>query len=256
MSYLRFGKGSEVVIAWHGYGEAAQSFQRLGQALEKEVSLYAIDFPMHGNTQWQSNTFDLDDAIGILQQLLSKEAIATFSLIGYSFGGRVAQAIFSHFTSQLNQLILIAPDGLDHHHLAFWLSLPVNMRRLVTKKLIQSNFLEQQLQSIATKKMLPPAVNYFIKHELSTKAHQLRAFFYWTNIIHFQQPHKVIVEQFTNSEIPIHLFLGERDQIIPSDVGKKWQEKVPTLSLHFIDVGHRMLGHQTLIDDLKQILCN
>ncbi len=254
ISYLSFGNGAKIIIALHGYGESAQSFQPLGIALQETCTLYAFDFPLHGSTNWRKNSFDSNDAVQILQQLIEKEDIGTFTLMGYSFGGRVAQTIFTYFEPQLEKLLLIAPDGLKSNSLTPWLLLPTILRKFTAQRFLQSSFLRAALQAVASKKILPLSANYFIKYQLKTKIQQQRAAFYWINIACFQRSSSKIKRTFSNSQVPIHLFLGTRDKVIPATLSKKWGRNLPHFFIHFIDARHRMLGSRTLMNEVKQTI--
>ena len=52
INYYIFGSGAKTLFCFHGYGEDGNSFAFLEKKLGLAYTLYAIDFPVHGKTQW------------------------------------------------------------------------------------------------------------------------------------------------------------------------------------------------------------
>jgi pimeloyl-ACP methyl ester carboxylesterase len=44
-----------------------------------------------------------------------------------------------------------------------------------------------------------------------------------------------------NPAMPIHLFMGRYDNIIPLASGLRLQRKIPSIKLHIVDKGHNLL---------------
>ncbi|MEO8713275.1 MAG: hypothetical protein ABI405_14180, partial [Parafilimonas sp.] len=68
INYYVFGTGNEILFCLHGYGEDGKSFAFLETHLGNTYTLYAIDFPFHGATEWNERQgFSTGDLIIIMQ---------------------------------------------------------------------------------------------------------------------------------------------------------------------------------------------
>ncbi|TXT32223.1 MAG: alpha/beta hydrolase fold protein, partial [Chitinophagaceae bacterium] len=110
--YMRFGTGERLVFCFHGYGELASSFAVFEPYLGNEFTLIAIEAPFHGKTDWQGELLlKPSDLITVMKEIAGDNHQA-WILFGYSMGGRMAMKIMELIPEQIEQLILVAPDGL------------------------------------------------------------------------------------------------------------------------------------------------
>src|SRR6056297_3448127 len=49
-----WGDGSIPVVALHGFSDTGAIFEPFGKVLADHCTLYAVDLPFHGKTQWKS----------------------------------------------------------------------------------------------------------------------------------------------------------------------------------------------------------
>src|SRR5882757_6972898 len=113
--YSRWGTGNKILLCFHGYGESADSFAFLGDALGNEFTILAIDLPFHGRTEWEEGLIFLpDDLLAFLEKITAGLAGAAgrWWLLGYSMGGRVALSLMEKIPEKIGRLVLVAPDGL------------------------------------------------------------------------------------------------------------------------------------------------
>src|SRR5258707_10480516 len=86
INYYVFGNGAEILYCLHGYGEDGGSFSFLEKQLGSDYTLYAIDFPHHGSTQWnEKEPFNTNDLLSIINLIQPDKNIKT-SLLAYSMG--------------------------------------------------------------------------------------------------------------------------------------------------------------------------
>ncbi len=101
------GSGEKLLICLHGFGESALHFKCLAPALGDTYTIIALDMPLHGKTE--------DDLPALIAQLLEQHGRQRFSLMGYSMGGRLALCVIEKMAAQVDELILLAPDGLKNN---------------------------------------------------------------------------------------------------------------------------------------------
>jgi predicted esterase len=49
-------------------------------------------------------------------------------------------------------------------------------------------------------------------------------------------------------KIPVHIFMGNYDRIIPVPHAQKFKKELETVQLHILDKGHRVFDSETLPD--------
>jgi pimeloyl-ACP methyl ester carboxylesterase len=122
--YSRWGNGGNVVLAIPGFGEGSESFSCIGKLMASDQTLLAVDLPLHGSTDWKENDPMEPSALLVaIRELLFECGFSNtkFSLVGYSMGARIALSIYEEAPERIEQLILLAPDGLNMHFI-YWLS--------------------------------------------------------------------------------------------------------------------------------------
>lgn len=112
VSYLRYGHGPEVLVAFHGYGQSAADFLYFEEALGAQWTVIAIDFFWHGSSQWrEERDFTEHDLRQITVGIQAQEQLTAerFSVCSFSMGARMARALVRSFPHRIHHLILIAP---------------------------------------------------------------------------------------------------------------------------------------------------
>lgn len=254
ISYLKIGQGKSLLIALHGFGEKAASFIPICPALAQAFTVIAIDLPFHGQTQWRQEEFTLQDFIHIFQAILEQEQQSHFSLLGYSFGGRIAMSILPHLAPQIEQLFLIAPDGLNTKVLSTMMLVPVPIRQALRQRLVESGKLRQWLLLQSKKESLPVYVRKFIRHQLNSPERIEIAFQCWISANHFPLTLSKVKKYLQQHQTPTHLYLGKRDKIIPVKTGLLLAQNLANVHAYLLDTGHRMLGNtlcDLMIEQLK-----
>src|SRR5215471_12510358 len=121
INYYIFGNGPETLFCFHGYGEDGTSFWFLEEKLGSAYTLYAIDFPIHGQTKWnEAYAFTPDDLVAIMKAIhpFNDKKI---SLLAYSMGGRAAMNLVQIIPDKISHVGLVAPDGL-HRNIWYWIT--------------------------------------------------------------------------------------------------------------------------------------
>ena len=88
INYIQYGSGEDVVLL-HGWGQNIEMMKPLGDTLSnKKVTI--LDFPGFGSSEEPNKAYTIYDYVEILEEFLKKLEIKNPTLIGHSFGGRVA----------------------------------------------------------------------------------------------------------------------------------------------------------------------
>jgi pimeloyl-ACP methyl ester carboxylesterase len=112
VSYHRFGRGPEILVAFHGYNQTAAEFLFFEDVLGETFTVVAIDFFWHGGSEWkEERDFTEEDMKLILGGIQRQEKIPAtrFSVCSFSMGARMARALVRSFPSRINYFILLSP---------------------------------------------------------------------------------------------------------------------------------------------------
>lgn len=239
------GSGSRLLICLHGYGESAASFTFLEPALGKDYTLLAIDFPFHGETNWQDKLyFEPRDLVEMLLAIAPGLAggPAPWTLLGYSMGGRIALHLLQQIPEKIGRLVLLAPDGLTMNPW-YWLATQTNAgNRLFKFTMAHPQWFFTLLRAANTLKWVNPGIYKFtiryidddkVRHELYTR---------WTTMRGFRPGLARIRDIIRARNLPIYLFYGRYDRIIVAKRGERFRNGIEAqCHLQLLPTGHQLL---------------
>lgn len=110
ISYYVEGEGENLIFL-HGWGQNIESFAPVINILKQDYRIWAIDFPGHGQSQEPEEGLSIYQFEEILTKFIAEKEIKNPSLVGHSFGGRVA-IIYSSKNENINKLILTGAAGI------------------------------------------------------------------------------------------------------------------------------------------------
>jgi len=122
INYYKYGNGDKVLFCLHGYGEDGTSFLFLEKDIGNDYTLYAIDFPFHGKTEWnEKEPISPKDFLNILNSINTTQN--NYSVLAYSMGGRVALHLLQYIPEKIERAILIAPELIKPLFMVFGCSI-------------------------------------------------------------------------------------------------------------------------------------
>lgn len=89
INYIQYGKGKDVVLL-HGWGQNIEMMKPIGNPLSNNFRVTIIDFPGFGESEEPKTAWTIDDYSDMLELLVKELKIKKPTIIGHSFGGRVA----------------------------------------------------------------------------------------------------------------------------------------------------------------------
>ncbi len=100
------GNGPPVLLL-HGVGAASESFDTIVRQLESRFRVLRYDLRGHGESGKPPGPYALDDFIADAVALLDARGIERAHMVGFSFGGMIAQAIAAAHPQRVDALVLI-----------------------------------------------------------------------------------------------------------------------------------------------------
>ena len=107
INYDQYGKGEDVVLL-HGWGQNIEMMKPIGDKLCNSKRVTIIDLPGFGDSEEPKEVINVYDYADIVKELLDKLKVKKPSLIGHSFGGRIAIIYASKYDVK-NVVLMGAP---------------------------------------------------------------------------------------------------------------------------------------------------
>lgn len=105
------GEGRPVVLL-HGWGTSAESLGAVAKALEDQFRVYGIDLPGFGWTPPPAKVWGTWEYASYVEAFMDCADIPVASVIGHSFGGRIALALAAQRPHRVRNLVLVASAGI------------------------------------------------------------------------------------------------------------------------------------------------
>ncbi len=109
--FIRKGQGKKVLLL-HGWQSNIKNFEPVIENLSKNFDVLALDFPGFGNSPNPPESWDIYDYSDLTYQFIIEQNFFPCSILGHSFGGRVAIIIGSKYEKEVDKLILVDSAGL------------------------------------------------------------------------------------------------------------------------------------------------
>lgn len=112
--WIREGQDSTLppVLLLHGWGCSVKHFDRITEELGRDRTVYAIDFPAHGESGNPPEPWGVPEFAELTKAFIEQNGIAPCDIIAHSFGGRVTLWLASHWPQLVNRLVLTGCAGL------------------------------------------------------------------------------------------------------------------------------------------------
>ena len=172
---------------------------------------------------------------------LDAQRIQRFSLIGFSLGGRFVLVTTESFADRLDQLILIAPDGITH---SGWYRLATTTsagRWLFRYGLRYLSALSQLGHALVRVGLLNRTAMRFAELSLSTSAQRTLVYNAWTQLRLIYPDLNVVSTSLTKHLVRVRFFTGAFDRIVPGTYILPLTDRLPRYELTVLKTGHNHL---------------
>ena len=242
IAYHVYGRGGKAVICFHGYAQVGSRWAILEPYLQDRFTLYALDLPYHGKTQWKHiDTFTVAALVEIIMQILPPSQ-KKFHLLAYSMGGRIALRLLQEIPHLIEKAVLLAPDGFHRNRWyrfathnamgrAIFNQFKKNPKLIIAigKRLRKQGILSEQLYNL-TYYYINDQTARFLLHDR------------WISTRHFEPDLKLLKQIISKFHIPVEMVFARHDKIIVADHGIAFIKGLESFAhVHIIDTGHAFL---------------
>lgn len=239
-AYYVYGSGNKVLLCLHGYGLTGNAFAFLENFLGEEYTLYAIDFPFHGHTDFKEQLLlQPTHLLELIWRIIGKPL--PISILAYSMGGRVALELVKHIPLFIEKMVLIAPDGL-HKNKWQWFATHTWVGNKLFKYTMQNPVWIFGLLKIATyTTLLNKSIVKFTHYYIDDGKERNILYKRWTTMRLFKPNLKTVHKIINQYAIPTTLVFGAFDRIIVAKRGVAFKKNSATITIETVNAGHALL---------------
>ncbi|CAN5589082.1 hypothetical protein BH09BAC4_BH09BAC4_10720 [soil metagenome] len=242
LSYQKQGTGRSMLLAFHGFGQSSLAYKSFNSLAGNQFTVFAIDLFFHGNSQYVSRKLlTKSDWQRLIGAFLQDQSIHRFSLIGFSLGGRFALATVEAFADRLDQLILIAPDGITRNG---WYSLATNsgvgrwLFRYLLRHLPMLTAIGHTMTQLG---LLNRTVMRFAEISLGTSEQRDLVYRSWTQFRLIHPSLKTIDNLLDTYPVQVRFFTGAFDRLVPGTYISPLTKRLRHYELTVFKTGHNHL---------------
>jgi pimeloyl-ACP methyl ester carboxylesterase len=261
INYRCSGRGPETLICFHGYAEEAGVFDFLARYAGHLFTIYSIDLPFHGKTDWKEGLlFTPDDLLNIVNGILTRDdkgylaSSAAYMLLGFSLGGRMALSLYEAKPEAVKKLVLLAPDGLK---INFWYWLATQTwagNKLFAVTMKRPGWFFWLLKLMNKFGLINASIFKFVNYYIGNKEVRDLLYVRWTALRKVKPRLRTCKSFIRERNTPVRLVYGKHDRIILSSVGEKFRKGIEQqCTLSVIPSGHQVL-HEKHAEDILQSL--
>lgn len=252
LHYYVWGAGPAMLFAFHGYGESASSFAFLGEALDPDHTLIAIDLPFHGQTSWREGlSFTPLQLYEIMETIAARHHQAgSWGLIGYSMGGRIALQLAENHPGSIDKLVLLAPDGLKVN-IWYWLATHTAPGNLLFRWTMRwPGWLFLLLRISHALRLVNPGIYKFAVHYIDDRSVRHDLYTRWTAMRKFRPDPAAVAAVIRRRQLRVDLVYGRYDRIIRWETAERFRNRgiSDLCRLIVLDTGHQLLRPPFLPD--------
>ncbi len=255
LHYLKWGSGKKLLLAFHGYADNAEMFSLLAGTLGAAYTILAIDLPYHGKSDWKDHIrLSKPDLADMIRGLCDEYSVNAVTLIGYSMGGRVCLTIIEEVPQQIEQVILVATDGLTTNNYYYFFTQTGIGKRLFRHMLLKPALYLRMMALLNKWKIVNASRYKFAMHFLQSAENRdflLRVWPSMSELMPATQKVKLLIKQHN---IPVHIFMGRYDKVLPPSLAKKFSAGLPTIEVVIIDKGHKAFDKETVRQITQKLL--
>jgi pimeloyl-ACP methyl ester carboxylesterase len=253
LSYLEWGKGTELILCFHGFGRQACDFELFKFPLRATQKLIAIDLFYHGESKVNAHSskdthhFTTGEWQELLSAFLETQHCRNFHLMGYSMGGRIALCTYQWMPERVLSVTLFATDGLKKNLVYRFASSTLMGRKLFRHFIKNPQVLFRTASILHRLKLLHPKLLRFVHVHLDTQIKRQLVYDAWSIYRPFFPDLHLLGVIHAKCPIPIHLVFGQNDSVIKPNLAKNITKHFQTpLGIWVIQSGHRLLNQQLL----------
>jgi pimeloyl-ACP methyl ester carboxylesterase len=245
---LRIGSGPKLLLAFHGFDNKADIFIPLASELADLYTTICIDLPGHGRSAWHLAYFEKKHLMALVQGFKTDLGVDRLSLLGYSLGGRVCLNVVEQQPDWIEELFLLAADGVQRNIWYYLATQNAIGKRLFRYMCNQPEKVLRKFTWLRDMKLVDESRYKFATTKLQNNQIRSLIAYVWP-VMSKLMPDRVRVKNNINRyKIKVRLLSGKYDRIFPPERSKKFLFALRNTEHHIIDAGHNFTEKNTMIE--------
>jgi pimeloyl-ACP methyl ester carboxylesterase len=248
LHYAKTGHGERHLLIFHGFGQDLSTFEYFTQSLASHYTFYVFDLYFHGASEWAhgEKTISKKEWQQTIEIFLNENHIGTFSLAGFSLGGKFVLATLEAFASRIHKVFLIAPDGIKT---SFWYSLatyPLAFRKFFKSMILHPDRFMKIAEFLNRSGLVDRGLIRFAEYQMNSSEKRYRVYYSWVVFRHLKFDQSHLAELINGNNIQFMLILGKYDKVIAPQNMQSFLKKLRNYTLKELESGHTGLINQSL----------
>lgn len=236
IAYITGGDGPPLVLV-HGVAMRGDDWAPLLRELKRRHRVYAIDLLGYGNSDKPDpGDYSIARQSEIVRQFLDAKQLAAADVVGVSMGGWIAAKLAAEHPQRVRRLVLVSSAGFTY-----------------PTKLGESSFspmtLEQLRESLRMQTDQAERLPDFVARDFLRRSRQ-KSRVVKASMKAMLTGSDVIDGKLQPVTMPVLILWGDRDRIIPFEVGQRMHRQLP----HARFVRLEGCGHLALIECRERVL--
>ena len=251
--YIEAGQGPPVLLI-HSLGASSITWRDNIQPLAERHRVFAIDLPGHGDSDKPDIPYDAPFMVNLVAEFVSALGLEQVSLVGNSIGGGLCLLIALERPEIVSKLALVSTGGLGRNIGVFmrFASVPRlgkalgsspmgNAASILPRVFYNRSFITQDLVAeLDRAASLPGAADAY--HRIAANH---------INLLGVRRQY-VFIRRLRELQMPVIIFWGANDQVIPVQHAHRAVRILPHADLHiFGNCGH--WPHMERADDFNRL---
>lgn len=243
--YHQYGTGIKPLLAFHGYGMTGKQFNVMERSLLSNYKIFGFDHFFHGESKledWNEKKI-LAGVPRAMIRLYIEEWFAVYgrqriSLMAYSIGANFVLILLEEYADLVDEVILMAPDGLAGYKGFTFLQHHVVGRSLF-RSISKSKWVAPAILKLLKRlKVIDDSLYTIAYNEIDT-AKKRQDVFYTLNLIrHLQPDMQKVAENINHYQIKCLLIFGQHDLLFPLKPARPAIDLLHTADVHEVPMGH------------------
>lgn len=240
------------MVFFHGFGQDSRAFETLFPVFQQSYNLISIHLYYHGESWVEGkNPLKKEEWLENIRLLLEREQVPSATFLAYSMGAKFALVAASELPEKVEQLILLAPDGLVMNPWYRFAAKTRVGRTILSVSTFWMPVLQPLFLLISKLGLVKQSLARFAMQQMATREQRKQVVRVWLMFRNIWPDNQKMTKLLSSGKLSVRLVLGKHDAIIRVKTLEPVRKKWPQIEWLILDC-----GHASLVEKLAKSLTN
>jgi pimeloyl-ACP methyl ester carboxylesterase len=243
--YHQYGNGTKPLLAFHGYGMTGKQFNVMERSLLADYQVYGFDHFFHGQSKLDNWTekqilagMPKATVYSFVDEWFKQHGRQRISLMAYSIGANFVLVLLEKYAHLIDEVILMAPDGLAGYE-GFKFLQHHTLGRVLFKSITKSKWIAPSVLKLLKRFNIIDDSLYTIAYNEIDTPKKREDVFYTLNLIRFLQPDiKAVADNINSYQIKCLFIFGKDDMLFPKKAAMPALQLINKADIYEVPMGH------------------